>query len=161
MKKIKSIIKNKKKLTYFQNANIKNLILNNNNYQININYENILKKNKISLNNNDTINIISENNYKSNINVSSFKKVLRKNNKLLINNNDYLINNSKDINFNPEEYLNTEIDEMDFDDAIKKDKRKFSEFLLDNLKINQITLNTFNSKEPLKPRTIKIMLYIY
>ena len=49
---------------------------------------------------------------------------------------------------------------MDFDDAIKKDKRKFLEFLLDNLKINQITLNTFNSKEPLKPRTIKIMLYI-
>ena len=49
---------------------------------------------------------------------------------------------------------------MDFDDAIKKDKRKFFEFLLENLKINQISLNTFNSKEPLKPRSIKIMLYI-
>jgi Zn-dependent metalloprotease len=56
--------KSKKKLTYFQNYNIKNSILNNNNYQINISNENILKKNKISLNSNDIINIISENNYK-------------------------------------------------------------------------------------------------
>ena len=151
--------KGKKRLTYYQNPNIKNLILNNNNYQINISNENIQKKNKISLNNNDTINIISENNYKSNINVSSFKEALKKN-KLFINNNDYLIKNSKDINFNAEEYLSTEIDQMDFDDAIKKDKRKFFEFLLENLKINQISLNTFNSKEPLKPRSIKIMLYI-
>ena len=151
--------KSKKKLTYFQNSKIKNLILNNNNYQININNENILKKNKISINSNDTINIISDNNYRSNINVSSYREELNKN-KIYINNNDYLINISKNMNFNAEEYLSTEIDEMDFDDAIKKDKRKFLEFLLDNLKINQITLNTFNAKEPLKPRTIKIMLYI-
>jgi len=152
--------KNKKKLTYFQNTNIQNLILNNNNYQINISGENIIKKDKNYLNSNDTINIISENNYKSNINVFSLKEELGKN-KLYINNNDYLINNSKnEKNFNAEEYLSTEIDEMDFDDAIKKDKRKFLEFLLDNLKNKQITLNTFNAKEPLKPRTIKIMLYI-
>ena len=150
---------NKKKLTYFHNPNIKNLILNNNNYQFNIRNENI-QKSKISFYINDTMNNISENNYKSDNNVLSFKEELNKN-RIYINNNDYLINNSKDEKiFNVEEYLSTEINEMEFDDAIKKDKRKFLDFLLDNLKINQITLNTFNAKEPLKPRTIKIMLYI-
>ena len=151
--------KNKKKLTYFHNPQIKNLILNNN-YQININNENIQKKDKNFPNSNETINVISENNYKSNNNMYSLREELSKAN-LYINNNDYLINNSKnEQKFNVQEYLSTEIDEMDFDDAIKKDKRKFAEFLLDNLKLKQFTLNTFNTKEPLKPSTIKIMLYI-
>ena len=49
---------------------------------------------------------------------------------------------------------------MDFDDALKKDKRKFFEYLNDNLKANQNIMNTFYTKEPLRPRTIKIILFI-
>ena len=49
---------------------------------------------------------------------------------------------------------------MDFDDSIKKDKRNFVEFFSDKLKTKQIILNTFFLVEPLKPRTIKIILFI-
>jgi hypothetical protein len=59
-----------------------------------------------------------------------------------------------------QEYLKTDLDDMDFDDALKKDKRKFFEYLNDNLKANQNIMNTFYTKEPLRPRTIKIILFI-
>ena len=49
---------------------------------------------------------------------------------------------------------------MDYEDAIKKDKRKFFEYFMDKLKTNQILLNTFYSNEPLRPRSIKILLLI-
>ena len=49
---------------------------------------------------------------------------------------------------------------MEFDDAIRKDKRKVCEFLSDNLKDNQIICNTFFAEDPLKPRSIKIILFL-
>ena len=49
---------------------------------------------------------------------------------------------------------------MDFDDSIRLDKRKFCEFLCDNLKDKQIILNTFCSYDPFKPRTIKIIIFL-
>ena len=58
------------------------------------------------------------------------------------------------------EYLSTPLEEMDYDDAIRKDNRKFSEYFLDNLKDKQIIINTFITYEPFKPRTIKIILFI-
>ena len=58
-----------------------------------------------------------------------------------------------------EEYLSSS-DEMEYDDAIKKDKRKFCQYFCDNLKDNQIVYNTFFIYEPFKPRTIKIILFI-
>ena len=57
-------------------------------------------------------------------------------------------------------YLLTDLDDMDYDEAIKKDKRKFSQFLYEKLKTNQIILNTFWAVDPLRPRTIKIILFI-
>jgi hypothetical protein len=61
---------------------------------------------------------------------------------------------------NIEEYLKTDLDDMDYDDAIKKDKRKFSTYLYDKLKSSQIILNTFYQNEPLRPKPIKILLFI-
>ena len=49
---------------------------------------------------------------------------------------------------------------MDYDDALKKDKRKFCNYFFDKLKTNQIILNTFCYEEPLKPKPIKILLFI-
>ena len=49
---------------------------------------------------------------------------------------------------------------MDFYDAVKKDKRKFCEFFTEKVKKNQIFLNTFCVIDILRPRTIKIMLFI-
>ena len=77
-----------------------------------------------------------------------------------INYNHANLNLKNDLNINLNEYLKTEADDMDYDDAIKKDKRKFCEFFSDKLKSNQIILNTFYYVEPLKPRTIKILLFI-
>ena len=49
---------------------------------------------------------------------------------------------------------------MDFDDAIKEDKRKFFEYFMHILKINQMILNTFFTNDSLRPRAIKIILFI-
>ena len=49
---------------------------------------------------------------------------------------------------------------MDFDDVIKKDKRKFFEYYCESIKQKQLIINTFIVKEPLKPITIKMMLFI-
>ena len=76
------------------------------------------------------------------------------------NNNDLNIELKDEIDINMNEYLNTDVDDMDYDDAIKKDKRKFCEYFSDKIKSNQILLNTFFILEPLKPRTIKILLFI-
>ena len=64
--------------------------------------------------------------------------------------------NNVDIN----EYLSTEFDDMDYDDSIKRDERTFCQYFRYKLYINQIILNTFVIKEPLRPRTIKILLFI-
>ena len=86
-----------------------------------------------------------QNNQKS---FSNFKKA----NKQLTNENNqfdlinYAIHNVVDIN----EYLCTEFDDMDFEDSIKKDNRKFCQYFKDKLKVNQIILNTFSTKEPLR-----------
>ena len=65
-----------------------------------------------------------------------------------------------DINVNIEEYLNTEIDDMEYDDAVKKDQREFCTFFRDRLKSHQIILNTFFYEEPLKPKSIKLLLFV-
>ena len=59
-----------------------------------------------------------------------------------------------------EEYLKTELDNMYYDDAVKKDNRAFCEYLCEKVKINQIILTTFFAVDNLIPRTIKIMLFI-
>ena len=72
----------------------------------------------------------------------------------------FLINIKNDLNVNIEEYLSTEPENMDYDDAIKKDKRKMCEIFVDNLKSEQISINTFYTNDPLKPRSIKLLLFI-
>ena len=59
-----------------------------------------------------------------------------------------------------EKYIKTDFGDMDYDDAIKKDKRNFSTYLVDKLKSSQIILNTFYNDEPLRPKPIKILLFI-
>ena len=77
------------------------------------------------------------------------------------NNISNLILNLKvDININIEEYLNTDPDDMDYDDAFKKDKRKFCEYYSNKLKINQIILNIIWKDEPLRPKYLKMLLII-
>ena len=58
-----------------------------------------------------------------------------------------------------EEYLEPSPDEMEYDDAIKKDPRTFCEYFRDNLKEKQIIANTFIAVDPIKSRAIKIILF--
>ena len=59
-----------------------------------------------------------------------------------------------------EEYLSTSLDDLEFDDAVAKDHRKYCEHMKENLIEDQIIANTFIAEDPLKPRTIKIILLI-
>ena len=59
-----------------------------------------------------------------------------------------------------EEYMSTSLDDMEFDDAVAKDQRKYCEHMAENLKEDQIIANTFIAEDPLKPRTIKIIIFI-
>ena len=58
------------------------------------------------------------------------------------------------------EYLKTSPDNMEFDDALYYDKRTFKELLIESLKEEQIIAHTFIADDPLKPRTIKVIVFI-
>ena len=116
------------------------------------------------ININNTINVNNNyrhsfNNGKKNLSINpidnqKFGDIKCYQSNLLINLKD---NNS---NINIEEYLKTVVDDMDYDDALKYDKRQFCEYFLEKIKNNQITLNTFYAKDPLRRRAIKIILFI-
>ena len=57
-----------------------------------------------------------------------------------------------------EEYLKPDFDDMEYDDAIKLDKRTFCEYFIEKLKQKQIIMDTFFNKENLIPMAIKIIL---
>ena len=59
------------------------------------------------------------------------------------------------------EYLETSLDDLEFDDAIVKDQRKFCEYFCDNFKDKQTLANTFFASDPIKTRSIKIILFIF
>ena len=71
---------------------------------------------------------------------------------------DKLLKNENNINL--DEYLKTDLDDLDYDDAIKRDNRKFCEFFYEKVKTEQMVLNTFCAVDPLRPRAIKIILFI-
>ena len=57
-------------------------------------------------------------------------------------------------------YLATSIDDMEYDDAVAKDSRTFCIFFYETLKEKQRIANTFIASDPLKTRTMKIMIFI-
>ena len=59
-----------------------------------------------------------------------------------------------------DEYMATNPDEMELDDAIIKDKRTFCECFIENLEEKQMIAFTFFAKDPIKIRTMKIILFI-
>ena len=63
-------------------------------------------------------------------------------------------------NINMEEYLKPDLDDLDYDDAVKEDKRSFCEFISERLKEKQIIMNTFYYKENIRPITIKMILLL-
>ena len=111
-----------------------------------------------NLNSNSKYNFMPTSNYilkKNNpkINISNINTI----NQSEIQNNLDL--SQKNIKFF-EEYLSTNPDEMDYDDAVYKDKRTFWEYFWENFIEDQIITTTFIHYDPLKTRTMKIMIFI-
>ena len=78
-----------------------------------------------------------------------------------ISNENLLNEKSNKININNfSEYLSTDPDDMDFDDAIEKDKRTFCEYFCENVKNRLIIIKTFFIEDKIKPKSIKIMIFI-
>jgi hypothetical protein len=63
-------------------------------------------------------------------------------------------------NIDIEDYLKPDLDNLDYDDAIKLDQRNFFEFLIFRLKQKQIIMEVFFYKENLKPMSIKVILLL-
>ena len=57
-----------------------------------------------------------------------------------------------------EEYLKTDVDDMEFEDALKKDDRTFCQYYCDKFREKQIIMDTFFNPETLKPIPIKIII---
>ena len=81
----------------------------------------------------------------------------RKSNKI-INQQKNSTNNNE--NKKMEEFLKADLDDMEYDDAIKYDKRSFCEFYIDRLKQKQMILDTFYNKDDIRPLPIKIILLL-
>ena len=60
-----------------------------------------------------------------------------------------------------EEYFETSLDDLEYDDAIVKDNRAFCEYFCDSFKEKQTIANTFFASDSLKTRSIKIILFIF
>ena len=61
---------------------------------------------------------------------------------------------------NVEEYIKTDPDDMDYDNAIGRDKRTFCVYFCDNIKTDLLILNMFCNYEQLNPWPIKFLLFI-
>ena len=70
-----------------------------------------------------------------------------------------LINKSKD-NLTFDDYLSTDLEDMNFHDVALVDRRLFFEYFCDKLKKKQLILQLFFVNSPIKPKTIKILLLI-
>ena len=81
--------------------------------------------------------------------------VLNHNSEIFVN-----VNKKEDLDINIVEYLKTKNDDMDYDEAIRKDHRKFFECFIEKIKNNHIIINIFCEDEFIKPRSIKILLLI-
>ena len=64
------------------------------------------------------------------------------------------------INMDMEEYLKPDLDDMDYDDAIKYDNRTFCLFYKERIQDRQLIINTFCNYQPLRPVTMKILIFL-
>ena len=101
-------------------------------------------------------NFIKKNSIKdlSNSNLSLSKSIYI-NNKIGIDSNEIKV---EKINF--KEYLKIDLDDLDFDEALDKDKRKFCEIFIKKIKEQHIILRIFFSSDKIRPRSIKILLFV-
>ena len=69
-------------------------------------------------------------------------------------------NNEKNNNTFFNEYLSTDPNEMDYDDALEKDKRSFLQYFIQTIKEKHLIVNTFFIVDNIKPKTIKLISFL-
>ena len=151
-----------KKSRYSFNLKKYTSIINNNQ----IKNQEKFNTNKINNNNIFLINNVSgsseryklspELSFKSSIDKGLYSKAQILDNKK----NEINLYKKQDSGLDMKEYLETEFDEMPFEDVLEKDKRKFCNYFYDKLKSNLIIIDTFYNLDPFRPRAIKILLLI-
>ena len=62
--------------------------------------------------------------------------------------------------FDIKEYLETDLEDMTFEEVKEKDNRKFCAYYKERLISNLLIINIIIQKEPFKPRTIKLFLFL-
>ena len=126
-----------------------NLNIKNNNKFFMINFNNIKDSgNRLIL---KTRNIS-----KNNILLSKKKALPNKQFKMKPKQNFNLIKNDESVN----EYFENSFDVLDYDDVIEEDKRTYCQYYIEKIKENQSIINSFFIYEPLRPKSIKIAVFI-
>jgi len=144
-------------------ADIFNKKQNNNNNANLISNKN--PKNKFdNTNSNDKLNLNRQNQKRKSHKSKTFKRFGNYSNSAKLSfdqsaSDNLMENISDDFDIYIEEFLKTDPEDMDYDDAIRRDKRTFCRYFLDKIQTQQILIDTFCYKEYLRPRPIKIMLF--
>ena len=74
--------------------------------------------------------------------------------------NSNISQNKNNENIDIKEYLSLSFNEIDFDDVIAKEKTSFCKYFCEKFMDNQIFINTFYKKEPLRPMALKCLVLI-
>ena len=132
--KTKKVVKNEK--------TVKSPFFNSSTHKLD---KKIINSNKTSNKKTLTIDLLS----KDELNNLNLNEKIKKN-----------INNEEVSKININEYLSTNTDDMDFEDILEKDKRKFLEYFLHSIKEKHLFVNTFFTNNNIKPKSIKIIIFI-
>ena len=135
-----------------QNNNMKSKISENYSQKCDTNKNNLLLTN-------NSFNISKNIKRKHSSEIKMKKKPYLKNKIKNENNGIHEINDIRKDTIDFIDYLEPSLDDLDFDDALKKDKRKFCIYFYELIKERQIIANTFFATDALKPKTVKIMLF--
>ena len=171
---IKDLNKNKENIKETKIYNLKNRDKNKNGRKIDFKQINIINLNLKSLKNSKNIKDYALNKSKSST-------------RLLKNNSNTILNKeraSKKLTFKPKfsgiknkkkifkkkiinnenielnKFLESSIDDMDYDEVVEGDKRTFWEYFCEKIKTKQIIINSFFIEEIIKQKSIKIAVFI-
>ena len=139
-----------------KNTNFKTIILKFKNSNINI--INNLPESKDASSQNHILNEKRQKKYLTNSN-----KIISKNlkdtlnNKFIVSKNNNLTNSEEK---SLKEYLSTDLEDLEFEEALEKDKRKLCEIFIDSIKDEHFIIRTFFTSDNIRPRSIKILLFL-
>ena len=129
---------------------------NGNNYNID--------ENKIIKKSNNNLLIYSSQRYNSTNIIYLLNNKKKVKNSTEIKNKNSKNNKSKydeyNVKNNIKDYLITSYDDLEFDEAIDRDKRKLFHIFIDSIKKEHFIIRTFMVSDNIRPRTIKILLFV-